>query len=81
MLNAPGLVVGRFPKIAPVLAAAGPAAKRVVPPSPGTFPSYKGLLVGLLVGVMLILGGLTFSPAFILGPAAGNLTTPAATMS
>ena len=60
-------------------AAAAPATKMAVPPSSGSFSSYRGLFVGLLAGVALIVGGLAFVPAFTLGPAAGNLTTPAAT--
>ena len=44
------------------------AAKKTVPPSEGTFPTTGGLFVGLLVGVILIVGGLTFLPALALGP-------------
>ena len=39
------------------------AAKKTVPPSAGTFPTDGGLFVGLVVGVILIVGGLTFFPA------------------
>jgi K+-transporting ATPase A subunit len=50
-----------------------PATKRVVPPSPGAFPSYRGLFVGSLVGVVLIVGGLAFFPALALCSVAGHL--------
>ena len=64
-----GMFVGRFFIIVPMLAVAGSlAAKKDVPPSPGTFPTNGGLFVGLLVGVILIVGGLTFFPALALGP-------------
>jgi K+-transporting ATPase ATPase A chain len=65
------MLVGRFLMIVPMLAVAGSlAAKKSVPPSPGTFPTHGGLFVGLLVGVVLIVGGLTFFPALALGPIA-----------
>ena len=49
--------------IVPMLAVAGSlAAKKIVPPSAGTFPTDGPLFVGLLVGVILIVGGLTFFP-------------------
>jgi K+-transporting ATPase ATPase A chain len=55
--------------IVPMLAVAGSlAAKKIVPPSAGTFPTNGPLFVGLLVGVVLIVGGLTFFPALALGP-------------
>ena len=63
------MLIGRFFMIVPMLAVAGSlAAKKVAPPSPGTFPTHGGLFVGLLVGVVLIVGGLTFFPALALGP-------------
>ena len=49
------------------------AAKKIVPPSEGTFPTHGGLFVGLLVGVILIVGGLTFFPALSLGPIVEHL--------
>ena len=53
----------------PVLAIAGSlAAKKTVPASAGTFPTHGGLFIGLLVGVVLIMGGLTFFPSLALGP-------------
>src|SRR5689334_22105813 len=63
------MFVGRFLMIVPMLAVAGSlAAKRIVPPSAGTFPTDGGLFVGLLTGVILIVGGLTYFPAVSLGP-------------
>jgi K+-transporting ATPase ATPase A chain len=60
---------GRFLMKIPVLALAGHlAAKKSVPPSPGTFPVNGTLFTVLLVGVILILGALTFFPALSLGP-------------
>jgi len=53
----------------PVLALAGNLAqKKSVPPSPGTFPVHTPLFTVLLIGVVLILGALTFFPALSLGP-------------
>ncbi|NVO17552.1 MAG: potassium-transporting ATPase subunit KdpA [Rhodoplanes sp.] len=63
------MLVGRFFVIIPALAIAGSlAAKKIVPASAGTFPTDGGLFVGLLVGVIVIVGGLTFFPALALGP-------------
>ncbi|HEY7689191.1 MAG TPA: potassium-transporting ATPase subunit KdpA [Dongiaceae bacterium] len=63
------MLIGRFAMIVPMLAVAGSlAAKKLVPPSAGTFPTHTGLFVGLLVGVVLIVGGLTYFPAVALGP-------------
>jgi potassium-transporting ATPase potassium-binding subunit len=60
--------------IVPTLAIAGSlAAKKAVPPSAGTFPTRGPLFVGLLVGVILIVGGLTFFPALALGPLVEHL--------
>jgi K+-transporting ATPase ATPase A chain len=65
---------GRFLIIVPMLAIAGSlAAKRALAPSLGTFPTHGGLFVGLLVAVILIVGGLTFLPALVLGPIAEHL--------
>ena len=61
--------IGRFMFIVPMLAIAGSlAGKKIVPASAGTFPTDGGLFVGLLIGVILIIGGLTFFPALALGP-------------
>jgi potassium-transporting ATPase potassium-binding subunit len=63
------MLVGRFLMMIPVLALAGNLAqKRSVPPSPGTFPVNTPLFAVLLIGVVLILGALTFFPALSLGP-------------
>ncbi|MGX7707592.1 potassium-transporting ATPase subunit KdpA [Methylobacterium sp. Gmos1] len=69
-----GMLVGRFFVIIPALAIAGSlAAKKTVPASAGTFPTHSGLFVGLLVGVILIVGGLTFFPSLALGPIVEHL--------
>ncbi|MGN6516658.1 MAG: potassium-transporting ATPase subunit KdpA [Rhizomicrobium sp.] len=69
------MFIGRFLMIIPMLAAAGSlAAKKIVPPSEGTFPTHGGLFVGLLIGVVLIVGGLTYFPALSLGPIVEHLT-------
>ena len=63
------MFIGRFLMIVPMMALAGSlAAKKSVPPSAGTFPTTGTLWVGLLVGVILIIGGLTFFPALSVGP-------------
>jgi K+-transporting ATPase ATPase A chain len=63
------MLSGRFLMLIPLLAAAGSLAqKRLVPVSAGTFPTHGPLFVGLLVGVILIVGALTFFPALSLGP-------------
>ena len=64
-----GMFIGRFFFIVPVLGIAGSMAqKKVAPPSSGTFPTTGGLFVGLLVGVIVIVGALTFFPVYALGP-------------
>ena len=66
--------LGRFFVIVPILAIAGSlAAKRHTAATSGSFPTTGGLWVGLLVGVILILGGLTFLPSLALGPIADHL--------
>ena len=63
------MFVGRFLMIVPMMALAGSlAAKKIVPESAGTFPTTGALWVGLLIGVILIIGGLTFFPALSVGP-------------
>lgn len=72
------MLMGRFLVIVPALAVAGAlAAKKSVPPSTGTLPTDGGLFVGLLVGVILIVGGLTFFPALALGPIVEHLAMTA----
>ncbi|SEJ88688.1 K+-transporting ATPase ATPase A chain [Sphingomonas sp. OV641] len=66
--------LGRFFVIMPMLAIAGSlAAKKHTPESAGSFPTTGGLWIGLLVGIVLILGGLTFLPSLALGPIADHL--------
>jgi K+-transporting ATPase ATPase A chain len=63
------MLCGRFLLIVPALALAGSLArKQTVPPSAGTFPTGTPLFVGLLIGVVLIVVGLTFFPVVSLGP-------------
>src|ERR1700689_1583556 len=72
--------VGRFWMIIPTMGIAGwVAAKKSVPPSAGTFPTTGGLFIGLLVGVIVIVGGLTFFPALALGPIVEQLAINAGT--
>jgi K+-transporting ATPase ATPase A chain len=74
------MLVGRFWMIIPAMAIAGSlAAKKSVPPSLGTFPTTGGLFVGLVVGVIVIVGGLTFFPALALGPLVEHLAQVAGT--
>jgi potassium-transporting ATPase potassium-binding subunit len=71
---AAAMLVGRFFMIVPMLAVAGSLAKKkLVPPSPGTFPVHTPLFTVLLVGVILIVGALTFFPALSLGPVLEHL--------
>jgi potassium-transporting ATPase potassium-binding subunit len=68
------MLVGRFLMIIPMLAVAGNLAqKKLVPPSPGTFPVTTPLFTVLLVSVILIVGALTFFPALSLGPVLEHL--------
>src|SRR6201994_657037 len=80
LTRAVGMLLGRFWMIVPAMAIAGSLVqKKSVPPSAGTLPTTGGLFVGLVVGVILIIGGLTFFPALALGPIvehlAGNANT------
>ena len=73
--------VGRFWMIIPTMIIAGTLAqKKLVPATVGTFPTTGGLFVGLVVGVILILGGLTFFPALALGPIVEQLAINAGTL-
>src|SRR5579859_2697464 len=75
------MFMGRFLFIVPMLAVAGSlAAKKIVPPSAGTFPTDNGLFVALLIAVILIIGGLTFFPALALGPVVEHLAMHAGTL-
>ncbi len=74
LAGAVAMFIGRFWMIVPAMAIAGSlAGKKTVAASSGTFPTTGGLFVGLLVGVILIVGGLTFFPALALGPIAEHL--------
>ncbi len=79
--GAVAMFVGRFWMIIPTMAIAGSlAAKKTVPASLGTFPTTGGLFVGLVVGVIVIVGGLTFFPALALGPLVEQLAINAGTL-
>src|SRR3984957_15853918 len=79
--GAVAMFVGRFWMIIPKMAIAGSlAAKKSIPVSSGTFPTTGGLFVGLVVGVILIVGGLTFFPALALGPVVEQLAMTAHTL-
>jgi K+-transporting ATPase ATPase A chain len=68
------MLFGRFIFLIPVLAIAGSLArKKLVPASAGTFPTHGPLFVGLVTGVVVIVGGLTFFPALALGPIVDHL--------
>ena len=78
--GAVAMFVGRFWMIIPTMAIAGSlAAKKSVPVSLGTFPTTGALFVGLVVGVIVIIGGLTFFPALALGPIVEQLAMTAGT--
>jgi potassium-transporting ATPase potassium-binding subunit len=79
--GAVAMFVGRFMMIIPAIAIAGALAeKTALAPSVGTFPTTGGLFVGLVVGVILIVGGLTFFPALALGPIVEHLAMRAGTL-
>jgi len=64
-----GMLIGRFLMIVPIMAIAGSlAAKKLVPPGPGSFPVSGGTFVFLLIGTVLLVGALNFLPALALGP-------------
>jgi len=68
------MLIGRFMMLLPLLAIAGSlAAKKQVPVSAGTFPTHGPLFVSLLVGVVIIVGALTYFPALSLGPVVEHL--------
>ena len=73
--GAVAMQVGRFAIMIPALALAGSlAAKSVVPASLGTFRTDNGMFIGLTIGVIIIIGGLTFFPAVSLGPIVEQLS-------
>ena len=68
------MLLGRFGTLVPILALAGHlAAKKVTPEGPGTLPTHTPLFVVLLIGVVLLVGALTFLPSLALGPIAEHL--------
>ncbi|UUR07159.1 potassium-transporting ATPase subunit KdpA [Sphingomonas glaciei] len=68
------MLVGRLAVIVPVLAIAGSlAAKKTTPEGAGSFPTTGPLWIGLLAGLIVVLGGLTFLPSLVLGPIADHL--------
>jgi K+-transporting ATPase ATPase A chain len=74
------MLIGRFLMIVPMLAIAGNlATKKAAPPSAGTFPVHTPLFVALLLGVILIVGALTFFPALSLAPIVEHLLMQAGT--
>jgi K+-transporting ATPase ATPase A chain len=69
------MLIGRFGILIPALALGGVLAeKEVVPEGLGTFRTDNGMFVGLTIGVVLIIGGLTFFPAISLGPIVEQLS-------
>jgi potassium-transporting ATPase potassium-binding subunit len=69
------MLIGRFFLIIPVMAIAGSMAKKkILPETAGTFPTYTPLFGGLVIGVTLIVAGLTFFPALALGPIVEHLS-------
>jgi K+-transporting ATPase ATPase A chain len=69
------MLIGRFFLIIPVLAIAGSLARKgTTPVTAATFPTHKPLFVGLVIGIVLIVGGLTFFPALALGPIVEQLS-------
>ena len=78
---AAAMLIGRFLIIVPTLAIAGSlAAKKIVPPSAGTFPTHGSLFIGLLIAVIVVIGGLTFFPVLALGPIVEHLMLGAGTL-
>jgi K+-transporting ATPase ATPase A chain len=81
LTGAIAMLVGRFWMIIPAMAIAGSLAeKKSIPPSLGTFPTTGGLFIGLVVGVIVIIGGLTFFPALALGPLVEHLAMTAGSL-
>ena len=75
ILGSVAMMIGRFAIMIPALALGGVlAAKNVVPASLGTFRTDNGMFIGLVIGVIIIIGGLTFFPAVSLGPIVEQLS-------
>jgi hypothetical protein len=76
IVGAIAMLIGRFGIIIPALALGGALARKTWCPSrSGTFRTDNGMFVGLTIGVILIIGGLTFFPAIALGPVVEQLVT------
>jgi K+-transporting ATPase ATPase A chain len=74
LLGGVAMIIARYWLAIPTLAIAGSLArKKVVPASPGTLPTHTPLFVVLLIGVVIIVGALTFIPALALGPIVEHL--------
>ena len=74
LTTALAMLAGRYGVMLPVLAVAGSlASKKLVPPSVGTLPTHTPLFVAMLVGIVLVVGALTFIPALALGPVVEQL--------
>lgn len=75
------MLIGRYVYIVAMLAIAGAlVVKKSVPVSAGTFPTHTTLFIGLLIGVIVIVGGLTFFPVLALGPLAEHMAMLAGTL-
>ena len=75
VVGAIDMLLGRFAIMIPALALAGAlAAKQIVPAGLGTFRTDNGMFIGLTIGVIIIIGGLTFFPAVSLGPVVEQLS-------
>jgi K+-transporting ATPase ATPase A chain len=75
IVGAIDMLVGRFVIMIPALALAGSlATKQTVPAGLGTFRTDNGMFIGLVIGVIIIIGGLTFFPAVSLGPIVEQLS-------
>jgi K+-transporting ATPase ATPase A chain len=69
LLGGIAILIGRYWIAIPILALAGSlAGKKKIPVSSGTLPTHTPLFIFLLIGVVIILGALTFFPALALGP-------------
>jgi potassium-transporting ATPase potassium-binding subunit len=74
LLGGVAMLIARYWLAIPTLAIAGSLArKKLVPPSPGTLPTHTPLFVAMLIGVVIIVGVLTFIPALALGPIVEHL--------
>jgi potassium-transporting ATPase potassium-binding subunit len=74
LMTGVNMMFGRFAVAIPALALAGAlAGKKAIPEGPGTFTTHSGIFVALLIGVIVIVGALTFLPADSLGPVVEHL--------